>query len=509
MDPVTSTSRVVGAETATARQAHCALRRLVGLRAAAWIVAVTSAISLLPTPAAAQDCGIGEDGWDDIRLFRRCIQEHGLDAWTSEILHQAARLTTNPTIIQLLLEAGADANARNDRGLTPLHEGATNSNPVVTAHLLAAGADPNGLDNEGYTPLHYAAAQSGNGRVITRLLAAGADPLVESNDGRIPLHSALRYAGERGVISELLEAGATENLTAFQLAALEGDSATVASMLAEGADPNEADAYGWTSLHFAVPLAGPGVVSTLLAAGADSNARTVGGATALHLAARQATATVISELLDAEADPNARDGEVEQALTPLHHAALSNDDPSVVLALLDAGADPAVRNARRQLPVDFARENDAITGSTAYRRLLVNQPSPLLGSRSAGGDLDSTDGVRWGLQYYDEWRYDAVAGERVVIIMESDEIDAYLLVLGDDGTEVARDDDDGTGLNARVDFLAPATGRYTILATSAGSGQSGKYTIRVDRSPGDRRSDGFVRQSNDSRTMDVILALGR
>ena len=326
----TSKPCVVCAEKTTARQANGALRRLVGLRSTAWIVAATSVISLLATPAAAQDCGIGGDDWDDIQLFRRCIQEHGLDAWTSEILHQAARFTTNPTIVQLLLEAGADANARNDRGLTPLHEGATNSNPVFTAHLLAAGADPNGLDNEGYTPLHYAAAQSGNGRVVTRLLGAGADPLVESNDGRTPLHSALRYAGERGVISELLEAGATENLTPFQLAALEGDSAAVASTLAEGADPNEADAYGWTSLHFAVPLAGPGVVSTLLEAGADPNARTVGGATALHLAARQATAAVISELLEAEADPNVRDGEVEQALTPLHHAALSNDDPSVV-----------------------------------------------------------------------------------------------------------------------------------------------------------------------------------
>ena len=490
---VASKPRVVGVEMTTG-QAIGAPPRLVGFWSTAWIVAATSAFSLLGTPAAAQDCGIGEDDWDDIQLFRRCIQEHGLDAWTSEILHQAARLTTNPTIIQLLLEAGADANARNDRGLTPLHEGATNSNPVVTAHLLAAGEDPNGLDNEGYTPLHYAAAQSGNGRVVTRLLGAGADPLAESNDGRTPLHSALRYAGELGVVSELLEAGATENLTPLQLAALQGDSATAASLLAEEADPREADAYGWTSLHFAVPLAGPGVVSGLLEAGADPNARTVGGATPLHLAARQATATVISELLEAGADPNARDGEIEQALTPLHHAALSNDDPSVVLALLDAGADPAVRNATRQRPVDFARENDAIIGSRAYRRLLVNQSGPL-GGRPAGGDLDSTDEVRWGLQYYDEWSYDAVAGERLVIIMESEEIDAYLLVLGDDGTEVARDDDGGTGLNARLDFLAPATGQYTILATSAGSGQSGRYTIRLERPAGDRGAAGHPKAS--------------
>ncbi len=442
------------------------------------------AISLFPAPVAAQNCGIGEDDWDDIQLFRRCIQEQGLDAWTSRILHQAAALTGNPTIVQLLLEAGADPNTRDDRGLTPLHEGATNSNPVVTAHLLAAGADPNGLDNDGYTPLHYAAARSGNGRVVTRLLGARADPLVESNDGRTPLQSALRYAAERGVVSELVEAGADENLTPLQLSALQGDLAAVTSLLAEGADPNESDAYGWGSLHFAVPLAGSGIVSALLEAGVDPNTRAVGGATPLHLAARQATLPAVADLLGAGADPNARDGDLEEARTPLHHAALSNDDPSVVVALVEAGADPSVRDAGGQRPVDFARENDAITGSDAYRRLLVSQPSALLAGRSATGDLEPTDGVRWGGQYYDEYSYSVVAGQRVVVTMESEEVDAYLLVLRDDGTEAASDDDGGTELNARVDFRAPGTGQYTILATSAIAEQTGRYTIRVERPAG-------------------------
>ena len=126
----------------------------------------------------------------------------------------------------------------------------------------------------------------------------------------------------------------------------------------------------------------------------------------------------------------------------------------MVLALLNAGADPSTRDASGQRPVDFARENDAITGSRAYRRLLVGQPSPLMAGRSATGILASTDGVRWGLAYYDEWSYSAIAGQRIVVAMDSGEVDAYLLVLRDDGTEIASDDD-----GEKVGTLAWSFGR--------------------------------------------------
>lgn len=145
----------------------------------AWTALALLSISLVATPAAAQhDCDAYPD-WDDIEWFRGCLEQQGRDEdWVTEKLSGAAWFTDNPAIVQLLLRAGADPQAVDNEGVTPLHLSAWNSNPVVTAHLLAAGADPNALDNEGYTPLHHAARRGWSGRVIARLLAAGADPLI-------------------------------------------------------------------------------------------------------------------------------------------------------------------------------------------------------------------------------------------------------------------------------------------------------------------------------------------
>lgn len=480
----------------------------------------------LPAPAAAQDCDAYPD-WTDIDWFRGCADERGED-WATELLGDAAQSTDNPAIIQVLLQAGADPHWVDEEGRTSLHRGARNANPVVTAHLLAAGADPNALDNEGSTPLHYAAGglleEGATLRgAVARLLAAGADPSAERNDGRTPLHSALRNdaATDRDIVSSLIRAGGAHNLTPLQLAALQGDPATVASLLAEGADPNTADTYGWNALHFAAPVGEPEVVSTLLEAGADANAVTIGGMTTLQLAVRgQTRLAVLSALLEAGADPNLPDGERwtplhfaaymkrddpsvvlallqasadpspasadDQAWTPLHLAAWRSEAPSVVLALLDGGADPTARDGDGRRPVDFARANEAIIGSSTYPRLLVpGAASRLVAGRTVTGYLQEGDRVGWpGGRYYDEWTYSAAMGQRVVITMDSENVDAYLVVLRDDGTEVARDDDGGDVFNARVEFQAPATGRYTVLATNRGWEAPGRYTIRVEQPTG-------------------------
>ncbi len=503
-----------------------------------------AAISL---PTSAQDCSISarRGDWDDMRRFRECLEQYAPEQWGDPwLLHKASRFTGNPTMVRLLLQQGWDPNAPDDNGLSPLHQGARNSNPMVVSHLIDAGADLSARDNEGYTALHWAAAQSGNDRVVKVLLDRGADPLAESNDGRTPLHSALRYRAEPSVVSRMLDAGADAHLTPLQLAVLQGNATEVDRLLANGADPNEADRYHWGPLHFAVPLADQEVVSALLATGTNPHARTGSGATALHLAASQAPASVVEALLRAGADPDVRDE--ASGKTPLHYAAqyrerarllpviaaliragadpgspdTNMDSPlhmalpnpevtaSVVEALLDAGSDPMARNRWGNTPLHVAAgwtndvaiieallaagadpraENEdgerpaewGVRGSEAYWRLVVPEGT-LAPGRAIGGSLSSSDAVWDNGSHYDVWTVTAATvGQRVVIDMESDDVDAYLRVLRKDGTPVATNDDGGSGSNARVEFRAVYAGEYLVIATSFGEGETGGYRVGV------------------------------
>ena len=103
----------------------------------------------------------------------------------------------------------------------------------------------------------------------------------------------------------------------------------------------------------------------------------------------------------------------------------------------------------------------------------------LVPGRNFSGSPSSSDDVWDGGPHYDVWSVSATSGQRVVIDMESDDVDSYLRVLRRDGTTIAIDDDGGSGSNARVAFRAPYEGEYLVITASYEAGVGGTYRMRV------------------------------
>lgn len=78
------------------------------------------------------------------------------------------------------------------------------------------------------------------------------------------------------------------------------------------------------------------------------------------------------------------------------------------------------------------------------------------------------------------WELVGRPGERVVILLESDDFDAYLYVTGPGLDGVLTDDDSGGDLDSRIEVTLPTAGPYRVVAAALSSGGSGAYTVRVE-----------------------------
>jgi mono/diheme cytochrome c family protein len=144
----------------------------------------------------------------------------GKDAGGSTALHHAAGYGPIGNL-QLLINKGADVNAKNRRSSTPLHWAIHDEAKVRL--LLSKGANVNAKQAQGRTPLYLAAMLGKGGPTIRLLLISGADPNLASANGQTPL----MMAAQRG--------------------AIEG----IQLLIEKGADVNSKDGAGETALMFA------------------------------------------------------------------------------------------------------------------------------------------------------------------------------------------------------------------------------------------------------------------
>ena len=136
------------------------------------------------------------------------VTAYSADGWTA--LHLAGFFGSVPAV-RLLLERGANVNAWSLNAMrnTPLHAGLSGPLPHEGARLLVeAGADVNARQHGGYVSLHSAATR-GEVATLDLLLDRGADPDTAADDGRRPIDFA-RERGHAQAVARLVERGAAE-----------------------------------------------------------------------------------------------------------------------------------------------------------------------------------------------------------------------------------------------------------------------------------------------------------
>jgi ankyrin repeat protein len=112
------------------------------------------------------------------------------------------------SIVQMLIDAGADVNVQDAGGFSALIEAADLDHVETVRLLLDAGADTNLRNNSHATALSFAAL-SGHASIVQLLLDAGADIDARTATGDTPLSIARRWI-KMEVVDLLLAAGARE-----------------------------------------------------------------------------------------------------------------------------------------------------------------------------------------------------------------------------------------------------------------------------------------------------------
>lgn len=290
------------------------------------------------------------------------------------------------TVTELLIAAGADINATDEHGCTPLHNfisaalndcvklllrqssllnvvnryGDTPLSTAISWHqeheiallLLEAGADPNAGDDK---PLHLVAGPFRSVSLLHSIIAAGADINARNRLGQTALHCACgcREANDE-IIRLLLHYGADMKLTDNE-GFLPSDHAMMAFLKEKTAQGCSFDelvqppdcAVRFSPDHARLLLAAMRgdvkILTSVLKEGVPDAIKTL----ALHEAIKSGCHDCCRILLENGVRPNGRD---IQTYPPLLTAA-SNLDVAAAVLLLEYGADPEYGNSYGQKPL--------------------------------------------------------------------------------------------------------------------------------------------------------------
>lgn len=319
-----------------------------------------------------------------------CIRGDGM----RKPLHVAARFGREDVITMLAakgadLEATVPGEARGGDGRLVLSRGSRAAHAAVYAGkvgavraLVEAGANPDAADDAGHTPLMQACRSydaKERAAIVRELLGAGADPALQSDEGMVALHfAALRDAAD---VIELLVRRQRTTL-------------------------NQATGYGGTPLCCAASSGYTGAVSCLLSLGASDRALwREKGASALIGAVQEGREGVVAVLLGSE-DVDAAVGGGAAAISKAIRTAVRKGEARILQMLLGAAAEEEEERALWAQEVSGGvplLSHAAAAGSLAVVNILLragaredaglagDRPSECIGAALAGG-IDAAQG---------------------------------------------------------------------------------------------------------------------
>jgi len=222
------------------------------------------------------------------------------------------------TLVQQLVEDGADVNCRDKTGQTPLHHACYFGHFDIVKHLVENGANVNiEVPERLLTPLH-AATMNGDIKIVKYLVDNGANINAKDDEGGTPLIAAC-WIGKRDVVEYL--AG-------------------------KGAEIKVKTKYGVSPLHYSVESGSIGLVTYFVDNGLDINDRAMNGATPLHIAVASRNIPIVKFLVKNGAKLDVRMKQ-DSIFTIVLNAPILSDNDVINIEVYDG-----------QSPLDIAEDNE-------------------------------------------------------------------------------------------------------------------------------------------------------
>lgn len=260
----------------------------------------------------------------------------------------------NDEPFQTLIDMGARLDTRDSTGRTLLHRCCTNTDRLD--YLISLGLDPLATDHQGNSLMMEVAATKNckQPAIMKHLVALGLDIDQPNHRGRTALHALCAV---------------------FKLSSSSEEEDGLDYLLGVCKSVNSSDCHGVQPLHLAATISESHVLK-LLSAGADMFKVTNEGMSVLHIAARTRQPNIVALFcsrliaLGAEVRTAFVNQQTTKGETALHYACRSGR-PETVQELLEAGADPTILDSGDRSPfracAQFETEEQLWSG---YRKVV-------------------------------------------------------------------------------------------------------------------------------------------